>query len=89
MPPAAGSDDSRNAVSTIHVRPLTHKHSADATRGTRVLIQIYESSASLSNASTSVLSTFVDESLTLAQLRLTIPDIAATAHSEFKLSEHF
>jgi hypothetical protein len=87
MPPAAGSDDSRNAVSTIHVRPLTHKHGADATRGTRVLIQIYESSASLSNASTSVLSTFVDESLTLAQLRLTIPDIAATAHSEFKLSE--
>ena len=79
MPPAAGYEvhapHLEQKSADISMPPAT---SPKPSRGTRLLIQVFKASAPITGPEECVLSTFVDDRVTLAELRNTLPEVAGS-----------
>ena len=79
MPPAAGYEDHASHLeqksADISMPPAL---SPKPSRGTRLLIQVFKASAPITGPEECVLSTFVDDRVTLAELRYTLPEVAGS-----------
>ena len=94
--PASFEDHTASLKKDLTNISLSPKTPASSTlvkeRGTRVLIQVYEShiplgSSAESGSCSGVLSTFIESGLTLAQLRLMLPELASKHGDPWKLSD--